>query len=392
MGILNLGGGSGLLGLGGIGGVSSTGALGTMGGLLDPQEMKKQQIKNAMLQAGISLMTNGGIGEAAGAGLLGAQQARDQFVDTAKTAYDFQRTQKQDSRQDAEWEMRMKEQERQDKIRKAQEAWMAAPDDQSLLAQAYPDEVAKAKLKASLDNSGGAEYGLNPVWLQNDKGEWMLVQPSKDGSAPRPMTFPEGYRPAPTTRTLDNGLGFDTVPTRGAPVPIGPGIKKNVAGVESEKIVGKGQGEIAFELPKAELAVQSDIQKIDEVIKHKGLDAGTGTWQGSSVGSSIMPLINSDVADFQRRVEQIRGGAFLQAYQTLKGGGAIANAEGTKAEMAIARLNTAVSEKDFKAALNDYKTAIKRGLEAMKAQGAQTNSVQSGGDPEIDSLIQMYGN
>ena len=70
MGILNLGGGSGLLGLGGIGGVSSTGALGTMGGLLDPQEMKKQQIKNAMLQAGISLMTNGGIGEAAGAGLL----------------------------------------------------------------------------------------------------------------------------------------------------------------------------------------------------------------------------------------------------------------------------------------------------------------------------------
>jgi hypothetical protein len=391
MGILNLGGGSGLLGLGGIGGVSSTGALGTMGGLLDPQEMKKQQIKNAMLQAGISLMTNGGIGEAAGAGLLGAQQARDQFVDTAKTAYDFQRTQKQDSRQDAEWEMKLKEQERQEKIRKAQEAWMAAPDDQSLLAQAYPDEVAKAKLKASL-GVGDDEYGLNPVWLQNDKGEWMLVQPSKAGNAPRPMTFPEGYRPAPTTRTLDNGLGFDTVPTRGAPVPIGPGIKKNVAGVESEKIVGKGQGEIAFELPKAELAVQSDIQKIDEVIKHKGLDAGTGTWQGSSVGSSIMPLINSDVADFQRRVEQIRGGAFLQAYQTLKGGGAIANAEGTKAEMAIARLNTAVSEKDFKAALNDYKTAIKRGLEAMKAQGAQTNSVQSGGDPEIDSLIQMYGN
>ena len=85
MGILNLGGGSGLLGLGGIGGVSSTGALGTMGGLLDPQEMKKQQIKNAMLQAGISLMTNGGIGEAAGAGLLGERAWPDLAAETAQS-------------------------------------------------------------------------------------------------------------------------------------------------------------------------------------------------------------------------------------------------------------------------------------------------------------------
>ena len=361
MGILNLGGGSGLLGLGGIGGVSSTGALGTMGGLLDPQEMKKQQIKNAMLQAGISLMTNGGIGEAAGAGLLGAQQARDQFVDTAKTAYDFQRTQKQDSRQDQEWEMKLKEQERQDRIRKAQEAWMAAPDDQSLLAQAYPDEVAKAKLKASLDKSGGAEYGLNPLWLQNDKGEWMLVQPSKDGSAPRPMTFPEGYRPAPTTRTLDTGTGFDTVPTRGSPLPMGAPIPKDIKGKEIQEAVGQSEGKAIASAPADMQAAEEALNIVNQIKVNPYIDRGTG------MSSYLNSVPGTGGYDFQNLVDQSKSGAFLTAIQQMRGLGTLSNAEGQTATAAVARMDTATSKEAFTKALDDYERIIRKAYD--KAAG-----------------------
>jgi hypothetical protein len=378
MGILNFGGGNGLLGLGGIGGVASTGALGSMGGLLDPQEMKKQQIKNAMLQAGISLMTNGGIGEAVGAGLLGAQQARDQFVDSAKTAYDFQRTQKQDSRQDAEWEMKLKEQERQDKIRRAQEAWMAAPDDQSLLAQAYPDEVAKAKVKASLDGGGGDEYGLNPVWLQNEKGEWMLVQPSKSGSAPRPMQFPEGYTPAPPTRTLDTGTGFETVPTRGAPVPMGAPIPKDIRGREIQEAVGQSEGKAIASAPADMQAAEEALNIVDQIKVNPYLERGTGL---SSYGNSVP---GTGGYDFQNLVDQAKSGAFLTAIQQMRGLGQLSNAEGQTATAAIARMDTATSKEAFMKALDDYERVIRKAYD--KAAGRIGAAPMGKGFPDLSKM------
>jgi hypothetical protein len=378
MGILNFGSGNGLLGLGGIGGVASTGALGSMGGLLDPQEMKKQQIKNAMLQAGISLMTNGGIGEAVGAGLLGAQQARDQFVDSAKTAYDFQRTQKQDSRQDAEWEMKLKEQERQDKIRRAQEAWMAAPDDQSLLAQAYPDEVAKAKVKASLDGGGGDEYGLNPVWLKNEKGEWMLVQPSKSGSAPRPMQFPEGYTPAPPTRTLDTGTGFETVPTRGAPVPMGAPIPKDIRGREIQEAVGQSEGKAIASAPADMQAAEEALNIVDQIKVNPYLERGTGL---SSYGNSVP---GTGGYDFQNLVDQAKSGAFLTAIQQMRGLGQLSNAEGQTATAAIARMDTATSKEAFMKALDDYERVIRKAYD--KAAGRIGAAPMGKGFPDLSKM------
>lgn len=378
MGILNFGSGNGLLGLGGFGGVASAGALGSMGGLLDPQEMKKQQIKNAMLQAGISLMTNGGIGEAVGAGLLGAQQARDQFVDSAKTAYDFQRTQKQDSRQDAEWEMKLKEQERQDKIRRAQEAWMAAPDDQSLLAQAYPDEVAKAKVKASLDGGGGDEYGLNPVWLKNEKGEWMLVQPSKSGSAPRPMQFPEGYTPAPPTRTLDTGTGFETVPTRGAPVPMGAPIPKDIRGREIQEAVGQSEGKAIASAPADMQAAEEALNIVDQIKVNPHLERGTGL---SSYGNSVP---GTGGYDFQNLVDQAKSGAFLTAIQQMRGLGQLSNAEGQTATAAIARMDTATSKEAFMKALDDYERVIRKAYD--KAAGRIGAAPMGKGFPDLSKM------
>lgn len=75
---------AGLLGLGGIGGLGVSGATppaGLLGPYYNPADMKRQQIKQGLLSAGISMLTNGKgstgevIGQALGGGLTGAMNA-----------------------------------------------------------------------------------------------------------------------------------------------------------------------------------------------------------------------------------------------------------------------------------------------------------------------------
>jgi hypothetical protein len=120
------------------------------------------------------------------------------------------------------------------------------------------------------------------------------------------------------------------------------------------------------------------LQDIQAARAHPGRKAfgGAGT---SAVAANFMP--GTDAYDFKVRVDQLKGQSFLQAYDMLKGGGQIANAEGAKAEAAVARLDRAQSAKEFDAALTDYESAIKRGFEAMQKKAGQ--SPQAGGGAVI---------
>ena len=57
-------------------------------------------------------------------------------------------------------------------------------------------------------------------------------------------------------------------------------------------------------------------------------------------------------------INQFAGNAFLEAFNSLKGGGTITEEEGKKATAAQARLNTAVDLKDFRAALKDARELV----------------------------------
>lgn len=75
-------------------------------------------------------------------------------------------------------------------------------------------------------------------------------------------------------------------------------------------------------------------------------------------------------------MDQINGQAFLQAFNALKGGGAITEIEGQKATEAIARLNTAQSYEDYKAALDELRGVVTRGIAnaKSKANGSTSSS------------------
>jgi hypothetical protein len=70
--------------------------------------------------------------------------------------------------------------------------------------------------------------------------------------------------------------------------------------------------------------------------------------------------------DFVQLLDQAKSGAFLKAYKTLRGGGAISNVEGDKATAAIAQLDRAQSKQAFDQAINTYRGVIQQGIENQR--------------------------
>ena len=149
--------------------------------------------------------------------------------------------------------------------------------------------------------------------------------------------------------------------------------------VASEKAEGKKRGEVSFDLPLLEQNAQFALDTINKLEGSKGLPYITG-WYSMA---PIMP--GTDQAEANALAEQVKGKTFLEAYQTLKGGGQITEVEGAKAENAIARLDRKQNTKDYKSALTDLREVIQVGLgRARKQAGASTDA------SNVDDLLNKY--
>jgi hypothetical protein len=131
---------------------------------------------------------------------------------------------------------------------------------------------------------------------------------------------------------------------------------------------GQATGKAAFDLPRVEANVAQAVGDIDKLIKHPGLSNITGL-------QSKIPIIpGTNQAGADALAKQVQGQTFLQAYNSLKGGGAITEAEGTKAEAAIARLSRAQDTEEYVEALEDLKKVLDRGLKKARRQAGKEDS------------------
>ncbi|WP_208507949.1 hypothetical protein [Variovorax paradoxus] len=110
---------------------------------------------------------------------------------------------------------------------------------------------------------------------------------------------------------------------------------------------------------------QQAIGLIDRALQHPGIGTATGM-SGTLDPRNYLP--GTDAKNFQVMLDQIRGGAFMSAYQSLRGGGAITEKEGEKAQSAIARIDRAQSTEEFQRGLRDYRDVLKRGYERARQQ------------------------
>lgn len=159
---------------------------------------------------------------------------------------------------------------------------------------------------------------------------------------------------------------------------------ENVGAVKKAEVEGKAAGEAAVDLPKAMQSGTYMLGVIDKALNHPGLSGSVGL--GSL--NPINKVPGTKGRDFAAVIDQLKSDAFLQAFQLLRGGGQITDIEGKKATDAIARLDTAQSEKEFRAALRELQGVVKKGLDvaSQRASGGKPAS----NEPSLDDLLNKY--
>lgn len=98
------------------------------------------------------------------------------------------------------------------------------------------------------------------------------------------------------------------------------------------------------------------LSTIDGLLGDEAFDTSTGFL------SFLQAVPGTPQYRFGTRVRQLNGQAFLQAFESLKGGGQITEIEGTKATEAIGRLDSAQSPKDYRDALQELRGVLALGI------------------------------
>jgi len=148
--------------------------------------------------------------------------------------------------------------------------------------------------------------------------------------------------------SIDNRTGSTIAPAKP------PNGMTNVTDIETGVVTQvpiKG-GVVDIAAQKQVTNANNALETIDSALNHPGLNAAVG-----SIDSKFVSL-SPDAVAFEAYHDQIKGKAFLAAFESLKGGGQITEVEGLKAEQATARLNLAQDEEDYKKALMDLKSVI----------------------------------
>jgi hypothetical protein len=125
--------------------------------------------------------------------------------------------------------------------------------------------------------------------------------------------------------------------------------------------------------------LQDSLALIDSVIADPKLGSITGMVQGN------LPPLTQSGTDLNVKLTQIKGQAFLSAFDQLKGAGAITETEGAAATAAMARLDRAQSTEAYKQALGELRSIMARGIE-------RTGQKRGAADITDDELLNQYLN
>lgn len=219
-----------------------------------------------------------------------------------------------------------------------------------LLGNEFP-EISKALLGGFLTPKEAVNEMRNPDKGTSSMQEYAFAK--KEG-------FTGTFEEYQTTikRAGANSLDISVNGQTGTPAKAPDGMTNltdKLTGITTQVPIGGGIVDINAQ--KAVELANSSIETINTALGHAGLNAAVGSLD--SKFKSVLP----DAVAFEGYHNQIKGKAFLAAFESLKGGGQITEIEGMKAEQATARLDLAQDEADYKIALEDLRDIIQGVLE-----------------------------
>lgn len=299
--------------------------------------------------------------------------------------------------------LRQQQLEQMDAQRRAIEQMTAGlPEDKRLPAQAFPQQFAqslfkeptKPQLVTVQTENGPVQRWIRPgeatgvdIGAPADKESalpWyvkktpegrMMIDPAfaefekAKAASGRPVT--PFFQAVPTERGLmrfdaRTGTFAPAMDAQGKPLiksSDSPTLQGQIAEAkEAGKTTGEERTKAQFDAPRVIDNAETAIKYSEELLKHPGFGVAVG--KSAMLGTQKIP--GTAGYDFINRLDQLKGGAFLEAFNTLKGGGQITEVEGKKATDAIARMDNATSEQEFKAAVKDYQEVIRKGMNRAK--------------------------
>jgi hypothetical protein len=139
----------------------------------------------------------------------------------------------------------------------------------------------------------------------------------------------------------------------------------NAAAMASAKVQGGAQGQVAFDLPVIEQRAGTAMASINDL---KRRDIGTRF----GMQGKLYAIPGTDGADVQALVNQVTSQAFLNAFEQLKGGGAITEREGQAATQAITRLqNQNISIAEALKAMDELQAYYQKGIQVARERAVK---------------------
>jgi len=217
------------------------------------------------------------------------------------------------------------------------------------------------------------DTGMKAGGVQNPVVPRPVAQPMAQPVAqpvqqPMAQPAPQAVMPAPQARPMQ---------PQAMPAPVSPNqALANALSPKAQQELQvaqlKDQQAAAQALPQVMQQGKTLINSINEMIgakdaqgkvivpEHKGLKDVVGTMipYEYKLGQSGTPA-----ADFKSLYDQVKGGAFLEAVQRMKGTGAISEIEGTKATAALTAASTAQSPDAFRKEMSKFRDAIQTSMD-----------------------------
>lgn len=132
---------------------------------------------------------------------------------------------------------------------------------------------------------------------------------------------------------------------------------------------GKAAGESAVAAPQVIERANTTIELIDSIANDPNLPGITGKIEGRLDPEGLSGLaMSQDEVNLAVKVQQLQGKAFLEAFETLKGGGQITEREGQAAQNAIARLQRIQSPEEYRKALMELRRIAENGVRRARGE------------------------
>lgn len=217
-----------------------------------------------------------------------------------------------------------------------------------------------------MPGTDATQYGTSLNYFTRKDGSLGAYVIGQDGQ-PKEIALPEGAAWAQGVEKIDLGTEWGLYDKRtGTMIGREP---KNVSGEAAAKAEGTKAGEAAADaktaLPNIIAQSQQSLDLIHSIMTDPALPSITGMVQGR------LPPMSQAGTDLAVKIEQLQGKTFLEAFASLKGGGAITEREGQAAQEAIARLNRAQSTDAYIQALNELAQIIQTGMARAQAKAGQ---------------------